>query len=403
MLCQGYKFGKKASIAFSTAVAALTVTTSCYNFYYFFILENGIIVSKQRIWLNFEELAFSYSVLFDGISCFMIFIISLISSGIILYSSWYMDHDSDITKFQAILFFFAFSMNFMVTSGNFIQFFIGWECIGLASFLLISHWSNRNDAINGGLKAVVYNRLGDIFFFLALCLIYITFKTFDFQEIMTMTQLMQIEIQERNNLVTNYFLGLYDLEAITLFLVLAAFVKSAMILFHGWLFNAMEGPTPVSALLHSATMVTAGVFLLLRVSFLLENNPYTSFVFIIIGLLTAISTAIGSYFQADLKRIVAYSTCSQLGLMVSTIGFSCFSQTMYHLVTHAFFKAMLFVIAGIVIHLLLDHQDIRTGSKAFLSLSSSEILAGCFVASCALFGYPTFSGFFSKDSFWNLF
>lgn len=186
-----------------------------------------------------ERLVFSLQIFQDGLSCLMVFVVCGISSCIILYSAWYMSQDPSVIKFQAILFFFSFSMLLMVSSGNFFQFFVGWESIGLASFLLISHWIHRNDAVSGGLKAVVYNRLGDASFLIALGLIHSTFKSFDFNEILASNKLISSSSG-------------YNLELIVVFLILAAFVKSAMFIFHGWLFNAMEGPTPVSALLHSA-------------------------------------------------------------------------------------------------------------------------------------------------------
>ena len=378
----GYKIGQRLSKIFSSAIAGIMGVLSvclCY-----FLLNEGKspLSTTTLIWLKIENLVLNYSFFVDGLSLLMVFIVSLISGCIILYSSWYMGEDESLIKFQGTLFFFAFSMNFMVTSGNVILFFIGWECIGLASFLLISHWMNRNEAVNGGLKAIVYNKVGDAFFIYAICFIYLIFQSFEYLEM---------------NMLTSGFFQIAIIKIMCIALMLAAFVKSAMFLFHGWLFNAMEGPTPVSALLHSATMVTAGIFLLLRVSYLFENNLICSTILIAAGVLTTTLAAVGAYFQTDSKRIVAYSTCSQLGIMMGSLGFSCCSATMYHLVTHAFFKAMLFFIAGITIHMIFNHQDIRVGSQAFLFLPSPETINGYLIASLALFGFPAFSGFFSKD------
>jgi len=266
--------------------------------------------------------------------------------------------------------------------------FFGWEAVGLSSYLLINFWSTRNQANQAAIKAIVFNRFGDIAFMTALGLISICFKSFDFEII----ELLLPDFKQTSLILFSYSFPVVELLAFFLFLAAAA--KSAQLLFHAWLPDAMEGPTPVSALLHSATMVTAGVFLILRSSLIIENAPHVSFLIAVIGLLTANISSFTGLLQFDIKRIIAFSTCSQLGYMVFAAGIGNYSFALFHLINHAFFKALLFLCAGSVIHAT-GEQDIRYMGALFKTLPITYITM--LLASLSLIGFPFLSGFYGKD------
>jgi len=301
-----------------------------------------------------------------------------------------MENDPHLNRFMSLLSLFTFFMLILVTASNFLQMFVGWEGVGLASYLLINFWFLRLQANKSAIKAMLVNRVGDFFLLLSLFFIHYNFKSLDYDIIFNLCpDFVDYKV---------YLLGfnLYYLDLITLLLFLGAMGKSAQLFFHTWLPDAMEGPTPVSALIHAATMVTAGVFLLTRCSYLLEYSPTTLNLIMFIGALTSFFAASTGLFQNDMKKVIAYSTCSQLGYMIFACGLSSYDVAMFHLSNHAFFKALLFLGAGSIIHSISDEQDMRKtgGLKNLLPFSYSIMLIG----SLALIGFPFLSGFYSKDT-----
>jgi proton-translocating NADH-quinone oxidoreductase chain L len=293
-------------------------------------------------------------------------------------------------RFVSYLSLFTFFMLVLVSSDNLVVLFFGWEGIGLASYLLIGFWYTRIQAVNAALKAVIINRVGDFFFLFAIFAIYSFFGSVDFSFIFALLPFLP------NYLLCNFYgFSINMLDLISLFLLLAVAGKSAQIGLHTWLPDAMEGPTPVSALIHAATLVTAGVFLIIKCSPIFEFSPNAPLLFLMLGTMTNILGAYVGLFQTDIKKVIAYSTCSQLGYMVSACGISSYSVSFYHLVNHAFFKALLFLSAGSVIHSLSNEQEFeKSGGLAnILPLTYSAVLIG----SAALTAQPFFAGFYSKD------
>lgn len=340
-------------------------------------------------WIKSGSFHVSWGFLFDSITVTMLIVITLISSLVHIYSIKYMEHDPHHPRFMAYLEIFTFFMLVLVTSDNLLQMFLGWEGVGLASYLLINFWYTRLAANQSAIKALITNRVGDFGLSLGIFLIFWIFNSVDYTIIFSLIPLFE-----------DYFLlfmgvKLHALTLISIFLFVGAIGKSAQLGLHTWLPDAMEGPTPVSALIHAATMVTAGVFLMIRFSPLLEFSPTILFILIIFGSLTAFFAAITGVFQNDLKRVIAYSTCSQLGYMVFSCGMSCYDVSLFHLANHAFFKALLFLSAGSVIHAISNEQDMRRmGSLLkFMPLTYSVMLIG----SLALIGFPFLTGFYSKD------
>jgi proton-translocating NADH-quinone oxidoreductase chain L len=280
-------------------------------------------------------------------------------------------------------------MIILVSSDNFIQMFIGWEGVGLVSYLLISFWYTRVEAARSALKAIGVNKIGDFGLVMAIVLIFFIFGTVDYDIVFYYSQFLV----DKNFVFLNYKVNVFT--AIGFWLLVAATGKSAQLGLHTWLPDAMEGPTPVSALIHAATMVTAGVYLLVRCSPVIEKTSIILAFIVFIGSTTAIFGATTALFQNDLKKIIAYSTCSQLGYMIFACGLSAYSVAMFHLVNHAFFKALLFLCAGSVIHAMSDEQDIRKmgGLAKILPFTYSVMLIG----SCSLAGFPFLSGYYSKD------
>lgn len=309
----------------------------------------------------------------------MFIVVTLVSSMVHLYSTVYMYTDPFLTRFLSYLSLFSFFMLVLVSSGNFLVLFLGWEGVGLSSYLLIGFWYTRAQAGKAASKAFLINKVGDLFLLTGIAVIFLAFSALDFSTIAVLAPFYYTE----------------SLEVAALLLFLGAVGKSAQVGLHSWLPQAMEGPTPVSALIHAATMVTAGVFLLIRSSFILEYTPRVLTLIAVWGGLTAlISGTIGAT-QNDIKKVIAYSTCSQLGYMVLACGLSAYNASLFHLFNHAFFKAALFLSAGSIIHLMNNEQDIRKmGGLAKLSPFVYIIMV---VTSLALAGAPFLAGFYSKD------
>jgi NADH-quinone oxidoreductase subunit L len=337
-------------------------------------------------WMEVGELSFDWSLRYDTLSAVMVAMVTLISTLIHLYSVGYMAHDATPSRFFAYLSLFTFMMLMLVTADNLVQLFFGWEGVGLASYLLIGYWYERESANAAAMKAFIVNRVGDLFFMLGMALTFHVFGSLEFDAIFAGAP----------SKVADRFLGLPALELIGVFLFLGACGKSAQLGLHTWLPDAMEGPTPVSALIHAATMVTAGVFLICRMSPLMELAPIALGIVTVVGAATALFAATVGCVQNDIKRIIAYSTCSQLGYMFFAAGIGLYQAAMFHLFTHAFFKALLFLGAGSVIHAMSDEQDIRRMGGIWRKIPITY--AVMWIGSLALAGIPVFAGYYSKDA-----
>jgi NADH-quinone oxidoreductase subunit L len=311
--------------------------------------------------------------------------VTCISTLIHLYSVGYMSHDPTTPRFFAYLSLFTFMMLMLVTADNLVQLFFGWEGVGLASYLLIGYWYEKESACAAAMKAFIVNRVGDLFFMLGLCLTFWVFGSIEFSEIFG-------AIDQHKDA---RFAGLPAYEVICILLFLGACGKSAQLGLHTWLPDAMEGPTPVSALIHAATMVTAGVFLVARMSPVFEYAPIALAIVTVVGASTALFAATIGCVQNDIKRIIAYSTCSQLGYMFFAAGVGAYQGAIFHLFTHAFFKALLFLSAGSVIHAMSDEQDIRKMGGIWKKIPVTY--AVMWIGSLALAGVPYFAGYYSKD------
>jgi NADH-quinone oxidoreductase subunit L len=319
----------------------------------------------------------------------MFLVVNTVSAMVHLYSVGYMSHDKSKARFMAYLSFFTFAMLMLVSSNNLLQLFFGWEGVGVASYLLIGFWYNKKSATSAAVKAFLVNRVGDLGFILGLIFVYTYFDTIMFERIFELApSMMDVSI-----VVFDNKLNVIELSCFLLFI--GAMGKSAQLFLHTWLPDAMEGPTPVSALIHAATMVTAGVFMVCKLSPLFEYAPNVLTFITLIGALTALFASTIALTQFDIKRVIAYSTCSQLGYMFFAVGLSAYPAAMFHLTTHAFFKALLFLGAGSVIHGLSNEQDMRKMGGCFKKLPVTYILI--WIGSLALAGIPFFAGYYSKD------
>ncbi|WP_426957737.1 NADH-quinone oxidoreductase subunit L [Muricoccus radiodurans] len=336
-------------------------------------------------WLDVGGLTIDWALRYDTLSAVMVGMVTFISTLIHLYSVGYMSHDATPSRFFAYLSLFTFMMLMLVTADNLVQLFFGWEGVGLASYLLIGYWYEKESANRAAMKAFIVNRVGDLFFMLGMALTFWTFGALNFNDIFAGVDAAR----------ASTFTGLPTLEVIAVLLFLGACGKSAQLGLHTWLPDAMEGPTPVSALIHAATMVTAGVFLMARMSPVTEHAPVALSIVTIVGASTAFFAATIGCVQNDIKRIIAYSTCSQLGYMFFAIGVGAYQAAIFHLFTHAFFKALLFLSAGSVIHAMSDEQDIRKMGGIWTKIPITY--AVMWIGSLALAGIPFFAGYYSKD------
>lgn len=406
----GKIIGKKGSIIFSLISILCSYIVSIILFYEVCILHNVYYI-KLFNWISIFEINIVWGFIYDSLSCTMFLVVTTISMCAQVYSVDYMQEEYHQSRFFSYLSLFTFFMLLLVSSDNIVQFFLGWEGVGICSYLLINFWYKRVQANKAALLAVLANKVGDIALLLCCSYIQIVYKSLDFSVIYSclsifdlnsfrgidnyffMNDLFLIDLSIHLTLIKNIFVS--SITFICFLFLIAAIGKSAQAGFHIWLPEAMEGPTPVSSLIHAATMVTAGIFLILRCSLFFEKHNSIHISILFIGSFTAFFAATIGLFQNDIKKVVAYSTCSQLGYMFMSCGLSGYGNSMYHLFNHAFFKALLFLTAGYIIHSLLNEQDVRKMGGLLNLLPYAYILF--FIGSLSLIGFPFFSGFFSKD------
>ena len=348
--------------------------------------ENIIIAT----WISSGSLEVNWSMKIDSLSAVMLVVVTSVSALVHIYSIGYMSHDPHKPRFMAYLSLFTFAMLMLVTADNFIQLFFGWEGVGLCSYFLIGFWFKKESANKAAIKAFVVNRVGDFGFALGIFLIFYLFGTVNYSEVFDKIP----NITDKDLVFLGITFNAVDL--ICLLLFIGAMGKSAQILLHTWLPDAMEGPTPVSALIHAATMVTAGVFLVVRCSPIYEYSDLALNIITIVGMSTAFFAATVAIVQNDIKKIIAYSTCSQLGYMFFATGVGAYNVAMFHLFTHAFFKALLFLGSGSVIHAFKDEQNIKNMGGVWKKLPYTYSLM--IMGALALTGFPFLSGFYSKDA-----
>lgn len=376
---------KRLPVSLSGGIASAAVFLSfLLSIGVFMEVSNETAVPERLVlfdWISVGDLKIDFSFLLDRLSAIMLLVVTGVGTLIHIYSIGYMHHEPDHPRFFAYLNLFIFFMLLLVMGSNYIVMFAGWEGVGLCSYLLIGFWFKNNDYSNAAKKAFIMNRIGDLGFLLGVFLIYITFGSVSFKEVFEAAK----GFGSNNPTIT----------AICLLLFIGAMGKSAQIPLYTWLPDAMAGPTPVSALIHAATMVTAGIYMVVRSNVLFALAPVASDVVAIIGLATAFFAATIGLKQNDIKKVLAYSTVSQLGYMFVALGVGAYDTALFHVVTHAFFKALLFLGAGSVIHAMSGEQDIRRmgGLKGKLPVTHATFLIG----TLAIAGIPPFAGFFSKD------
>ena len=375
-------FGRKVGVTGSQWITCTSViiTTLLSTLAFIEVGLNNISVSLQLFrWVDSESLNVLWSFNFDSLTVSMLIPVLIVSSLVHIYSIGYMSHDPHNQRFFSYLSLFTFMMIILVTSDNYLLMFVGWEGVGVCSYLLVSFWFTRIAANQSSISAFLTNRVGDCFLTIGMFAILWSFGNVDYSTVFSIAPFISTDL----------------VIIIGICLLIGAMAKSSQIGLHVWLPMAMEGPTPVSALIHAATMVTAGVYLLMRSSPLIEYSNTVLLLCLWIGAITTVFSSLIGLFQQDIKKVIAYSTMSQLGMMVIAIGLSSYNVALFHLVNHAFYKGLLFLGAGAVIHAVSDNQDFRKygGLRTFLPLTYSVML----IASLSLVAFPFMTGFYSKD------
>ena len=384
----GRYIGPLGSSYVTVTCLSVTFLISCFTFFEV-ALTGCCTYVKLATWIDSGLFHVDWGFMFDSLTVVMCCVVTFVSFLVHVYSTEYMSHDPHRSRFMSYLSLFTFFMLILVTADNFIQMFVGWEGVGLCSYLLINFWFTRIQANKAAIKAMVVNRIGDFGLALGIFAIFANYKAVDYATVFSLTPFFV------GKTISFLNLELDLLTFIATFLFIGSIGKSAQIGLHTWLPDAMEGPTPVSALIHAATMVTAGVFLLARSSVVFEYAPHVLNFVAVLGAITAFIAATIGLTQNDLKKVIAYSTCSQLGYMIFACGLSNYTVGIFHLMNHAFFKALLFLSAGSVIHAVADEQDMRKmgGLKKLVPFTYSMMVIG----SLALMGFPFLTGFYSKD------
>jgi NADH-quinone oxidoreductase subunit L len=380
--------------AHTAAIAGVAIAFVASLFVFQDVMAGNTFNGSVYQWMSSGDYTFEVGFLIDQLTVTMMLVVTFVSLMVHIYTVGYMQDDPGYNRFFSYIALFTFSMLMLVMSNNFMQLFFGWEAVGLVSYLLIGFWYTRPTAIFANMKAFLVNRVGDFGFILGIGLILANFGTLDYQTVFERAPLMA---QATLTLYAGCDAGTVSLmSAICILLFIGAMGKSAQVPLHVWLPDSMEGPTPISALIHAATMVTAGIFMVARMSYLFELSETALSFVIIIGSITALFMGFLGIIQNDIKRVVAYSTLSQLGYMTVALGASAYSVAIFHLMTHAFFKALLFLGAGSVIIGMHHDQDIRNmgGLRKYMPITWLTSLIG----SLALIGTPLFAGFYSKDS-----
>ncbi|GDX61292.1 NADH-quinone oxidoreductase subunit L [Nitrosomonadaceae bacterium] len=374
-----------------TTIALMFVCVIASSLVFIDVLQGNLYNGAVYTWMTSGDTLFEIGFMIDQLSATMMVIVSFVSLMVHIYTIGYMQNDPGYQRFFSYISLFTFSMLMLVMANNFLQLFFGWEAVGLVSYLLIGFWYVRPTAIHANMKAFLVNRIGDFGFLLGIGVVLIYFGTLDY--VTVFGQAPQIA-----NQVIEIFPGSpwMLMSVICILLFVGAMGKSAQFPLHVWLPDSMEGPTPISALIHAATMVTAGIFMVTRMSPLFELSETALSVILVIGGITTLSMALVALVQNDIKRVVAYSTLSQLGYMTVALGASAYSAAIFHLMTHAFFKALLFLGAGSVIMAMHHEQDMRRmgGLRKYMPITYWTML----IAALASSGVPGFSGFFSKDA-----
>jgi len=382
----GSLLGRMATNVVTILGVLISTVLSMYVFNYH-VLEGGDAFNENiYTWMQIGNLNISVGFLIDNLTAVMLVIVSFVSLMVHIYTIGYMHDDPDYTKFFSYISLFTFSMFILVMSNNFMQLFFGWEAVGLVSYLLIGFWHHKESAVEANFKAFLVNRVGDFGFLLGIALVLMYFGSLDYAEVFaSLNNVTGVTMLDGASVIT----------VICILLFIGAMGKSAQVPLHVWLPGSMEGPTPISALIHAATMVTAGIFMVSRMSPMFELSETALIVVMVVGAITALFMGLLGIVQNDIKKVVAYSTLSQLGYMTVALGVSAYSAAIFHLMTHAFFKALLFLAAGSVIVALHHQQDIRKmgGLRKKMPITYWTALIG----TLALIGFPGFAGFYSKD------
>ena len=388
----GHFLGKKGAARMALYCMFISVLISLFIFVEIVLTQQTVIITIIDF-IDVYGITIYWELMFDTLSSIMILIVVSVSFAVHLYSLEYMYNDPHLIRFLAKLSLFTFFMLLLVTGANGLIFFLGWEGIGLCSYLLINFWYTRIAANKAAMKALIINKIGDVCVLLAFIFMFQIYLSLDFLVINCTTWIL---IQKTIYINMFIFWINIDYSTIILFLfIIGVCAKSAQIGLHTWLPDAMEGPTPVSALIHAATMVTAGVFLLLRFVHMLKYDSSSLLLISFLGGITSFIAATIGLFQNDIKKVIAYSTCSQLGYMVLSCGLNNYSGSLFHLMNHAFFKALLFLSAGAIIHSMLDQQDVRRMGMLLKYLPVSYIMI--LIGSLTIMGIPFLTGFYSKD------
>jgi NADH-quinone oxidoreductase subunit L len=385
----GWKIGRTAAHLVTIAGVAIAFALSLVVFAD--VLNGNTYNGSVYVWAVSGGFPFEVGFLIDRLTAIMMVVVTFVSFMVHIYTIGYMHDDPGYQRFFSYISLFTFAMLMLVMSNNFLQLFFGWEAVGLVSYLLIGFWFDRESAVAANLKAFLVNRVGDLGFLLGIACVFMYFGTLDYAAVFSSAPRLAHTTME---IVPGMPWAL--MTVICLLLFIGAMGKSAQVPLHVWLPDSMEGPTPISALIHAATMVTAGIFMVARMSPLFELSDTALSVVLVIGALTALLMALVGIVQNDIKRVVAYSTLSQLGYMTVALGASAYSAAIFHLATHAFFKALLFLAAGSVIIAMHHEQDMRKmgGLKNYMPIT----YVTAFIGSLALAGIPPFAGFFSKDA-----